>query len=168
EVRNVHQRLFAVPPERLAPLLDSLSSRNDRLWPLEQWPRMRFDRPLGVGASGGHGPIRYDVERYEPGRAVVFRFRAPRGFHGTHALFVEDAEGGATLRHVLEMDTRGPALVSWPLLFRPLHDALIEDALDKAELALLGRVEHPARWSWRVKLLRSLLRRRRPARAMPA
>jgi hypothetical protein len=167
-VRNVHQRFLAVPPERLAPLFDSLSSRNDRLWPLEQWPRMRLDRPLGVGASGGHGPIRYDVENYEPGKRVTFRFRGPRGFDGTHALLVEAAEGGAVLRHVLEMEVHGPALLSWPLVFRPLHDALVEDALDKAEHALLGSVEHPARWSWRVRLLRSLLGRGRPVRAMPA
>jgi hypothetical protein len=158
EVRNVHQRFFPVPPERLAPLLDSLSSRNDLLWPFEQWPRMRFDRPLGVGASGGHGPIRYDVERYEPGQRVVFRFRAPRGYDGMHALVVEPTDGGANLRHEVEMRTHGPASLTWPLVFRPLHDALAEDALDKAERALLGAVRRPARWTWQVRLLRSLLR----------
>jgi hypothetical protein len=165
EVRNVHQRFFAVAPERLAPLLDSLSSRNDLLWPFEQWPRMRLDLPLQVGASGGHGPIRYDVEHYEPGRRVTFRFRAPRGFDGTHALVVGVSEGGAILRHELEMDARGPALLSWPLVFRPLHDALVEDALDKAEQALMGGVKRPSRWTWRVRLLRSLMRRRRPSPA---
>jgi hypothetical protein len=163
-VRNVHQRFFAVPPERLAPLLDSLSSRNDLLWPLEQWPRMRLDRPLQVGASGGHGPIRYDVDQYEPGRRVSFRFRAPRGFDGTHALVVVPGEGGTFLRHELEMQARGPALLSWPLVFRPLHDALIEDALEKAERTLLGGVARPGNWSWRVRMLRALLKpRRRPA-----
>jgi hypothetical protein len=163
EVRNVHQRFFAVAPERLAPLLDSLSSRHDLLWPIEHWPRMRFDRPLGVGASGGHGPIRYDVEAYVPGRHVRFRFRAPRGFEGRHALEVEPAGGGSTLRHVLEMEARGPARLAWPLVFRPLHDALVEDALDKAERALTGGVARPARWSWRVRLLRALLQRRAAA-----
>jgi hypothetical protein len=163
-VRNVHQRFFAVPPERLAPLLDSLSSRSDLLWPFEQWPRMRLDRPLQVGASGGHGPIRYDVEQYEPGKRVAFRFRAPRGFDGTHALVVEPSAGGTLLRHEVEMETRGPALLSWPLVFRPLHDALIEDALEKAERMLLGSVASPACWSWRVRVLRALLQpRRRPA-----
>jgi len=50
-------------------------------------------------------------------------------------------------------------------VFRPLHDALAEDALDKAERALLGGVKRPARWTWRVRLPRSLMRRRRPAPA---
>ncbi|NMO20766.1 SRPBCC family protein [Pyxidicoccus fallax] len=159
EVRNIHERFLPVPPERLAPLLDSLASREDGLWPHERWPRMRFDRPLAVGASGGHGPIRYDVEGYEPGRRVRFRFRAPRGFDGWHALVVEPAEGGVLLRHELEMAARGPARLSWPVVFRPLHDALVEDALDKAELAVTGRVARPARWGWRVRVLRAALAR---------
>ena len=37
-------------------LLDGLSAADDRLWPKDRWPAMRFDRPLKVGARGGHGP----------------------------------------------------------------------------------------------------------------
>ena len=161
-VRNVHARFLPVSPERLAPVLDSLSSRTDALWPSEAWPRMRLDRPLAVGASGGHGPIRYDVEAYAPGREVRFRFRGPRGFDGWHALAVEPAEGGAVLRHVLEMEARGPARLSWPVVFRPLHDALVEDALDKVERGVTGAVARPARWSAWVRVLRSVLARLRP------
>jgi len=37
------------------------------------------------------------------------------------------------------MEARGPALVSWPLVFEPLHDALLEDLLDRAT-ALTGTI----------------------------
>jgi hypothetical protein len=53
----------------------------------------------------------------------------------------------------------GAALLSWPLVFRPLHDAVLEDALDDAERHVTGRVERPARWSIYVRVLRRLLRR---------
>lgn len=155
-VLNVHERVIAAASQPVGALLDSLASPNDRLWPHDRWPAMRFDHPLGVGADGGHGPVRYRVETYEPGRAVRFRFRAPRGFHGTHGFDVAPLDAGRTrLRHTLQMDASGPALLTWPLAFRPLHDALIEDSLDRAERSL-GLRPAGARWSARVRLLRRL------------
>jgi hypothetical protein len=159
-VRNVHERVLPLPAARVGALLDTLASSHDRLWPTDRWPRMRFDRPLQAGAIGGHGPIRYTVEMYEPGRAVLFRFTAPWGFHGTHGYEVEAAGiGGTRLRHTLEMSTSGPALLSWPLVFRPLHDALIEDSLDRAAVELGVPPASPARWSAWVRGLRGLLAR---------
>lgn len=161
KIRNVHQRSFAVPPGRAGALIDTLASADDRLWPRQRWPRMRFDRPLSVGAGGGHGPVRYTVVAYEPGRRVEFRFNAPRGFVGWHGFDVAtEADGRSVLRHVADLDLQGPALLTWPLFFRPLHDALIEDALDNAERELSGSVAHPARWSPAVRVLRALGNRR--------
>jgi hypothetical protein len=119
---------------------------------------MRFDRALSVGAVGGHGPIRYVIEAYEPSRRICFRFTAPRGFDGTHAFEVREAGGRVRLEHVLLMQTTGPARLTWPLVFRPLHDALLEDALDRAERTLTGAVRTPARWSPYVRALRTALR----------
>jgi hypothetical protein len=161
-VVNVHERLLLSSVDEVGALIDSLSSRRDRLWPCESWPRMRFDRPLQVGASGGHGPIRYDISAYKPGQSITFRFRAPRGFEGTHRFEIVRAANGIVLRHTLEMNARGRALVTWPLLFRPLHDALIEDCLDKAERAVTNRVQRPAVWSRHVRALRWLVARGRP------
>jgi hypothetical protein len=45
---------------------------------------MRLDRPLGVGASGGRGPIRYAVSDYEAGRRARFRFNPRCGLAGHH------------------------------------------------------------------------------------
>ncbi len=72
-VLGIHTRTLPVSGEEIGRLIDGLAGREDRLWPGDRWPPMRLDRPLEVGASGGHGPIRYTVEAYEPGRWVRFR-----------------------------------------------------------------------------------------------
>lgn len=131
-VRNVHRRVVD-RVERVTQLLDRLASDDDELWPRDRWPAMALDRPLQVGARGGHGPVRYWVELYEPGRRVRFRFTRPRGFDGFHDLHVVDDNDTAELVHVLDASMHGLARLSWPLLFRPLHDALIEDLLDNAQ-----------------------------------
>ncbi len=157
QVRNIHSRELAASAQRVGALLDGLASANDRLWPRDRWPRMAFDRPLGVGAVGGHGPVRYTVEAYEPGRSVRFRFTGPSGFNGTHRLDVESLSAERSrLVHTIQMTTTGRVRVTWPLVFGPLHDALLEDALDRAERSL-GLVGTKSRWSPWVRLLRRLL-----------
>jgi hypothetical protein len=157
-IRNVHERVVAAPVEDVGALLDSLSSKSDRLWPV-RWPPMRFDRPLGVGAIGGHGPIRYEVEEYIAGRLVRFRFTSPEGFDGSHRFEVSSLPNGDTrLRHVLEMDASGGSRISWPIAFRPLHDALLEDSLDRAEVSLGINPARSSEWSWYVRVLRWVMR----------
>ena len=115
--------------------------------------------------------MRYDVDEYTAGRSIRFRFTAPAGFDGTHGFVVEGEAGArARLRHVLDMKAGGPALVSWPLAFRPLHDALLEDLLDQAEISLGGRPTSPTKWSPYVRFLRWLFRHsaRRSSAARPA
>ncbi|MBU1073515.1 hypothetical protein KKG45_09740, partial [bacterium] len=80
KVRNIHQRTVDAPAAVVGRLFDGLASVNDPLWPADRWPPMRFDRPLQVGARGGHGLVRYDVGASEPGRSIRFDFTAPRGF----------------------------------------------------------------------------------------
>jgi hypothetical protein len=116
---------------------------------------MRLDRPLGVGAKGGHGPVRYEVERYEPGRLVLFRFTGPEGFHGHHCFSVEtDTPQSALLKHELTITPRGPAVITWPIFFSPLHDALIEESFDRAELQAGLIPKMPAQRSLWVRFLR--------------
>lgn len=157
QVRNVHTRRLDASASAGGALLDTAGSENNRLWP-RNWPRMKFDQPLRVGVHGGHGPIRYFVEAYEPGKRVQFRFTGPRGFEGYHALDVEpEGDSACVLRHVIEMEARGVGILSWTVVFRPLHDALIEDLLDRAERELeLGTPRTP--WSPWVRLLRWVLR----------
>ncbi|MET7341585.1 SRPBCC family protein [Streptomyces sp. NPDC005547] len=163
-VYNVHERLLPVAVHRVGALLDGLArpGGEDRLWPHRSWPAMAFDRPLGVGAAGGHGPVRYTVVAHVPALWVRFAFDGPRGFHGFHEYAVLPAgtgESGAVLRHTLAMRTTGPARLTWPLVWRPLHDALIEESLDRAERACAGAVARPARRGPYTRLLRALVRR---------
>ena len=159
KVVNVHQRLLQARPEQVGALINTLASPQDRLWPRMHWPRMVLDAPLGAGAAGGHGPIRYVVEAFEPGHSVRFRFTSPRGFDGWHALEVLDATTvHCVLEHRIEMNVTGLARLAWPLVFRPLHDALVEDALANAQRSL-GLVPHAPPWPNRVRLLRALARR---------
>jgi hypothetical protein len=161
KVLNRHSRRFEFRAEEVGACLDSLASKDDLLWPWEHWPPMVLDRVLGRRARGGHGPIRYFVEDFDPGQRVVFRFLAPDGFNGTHAFEVEGSDACCELRHTIDMRVSGLALVTWPLVFRPLHDALLEDSLDKVEAYLGGKEWHRRTWSPWVRFLRSLLARRR-------
>jgi hypothetical protein len=160
-ILNVHDRTFAVGPDDLGPLLNDLASDRERLWPRRDWPPLRLANGLRVGSVGGHGPIRYVVERFDPGRRVVFRFTRPKGWSGTHEFVVQpDAGGGASLRHLLQVEATGWGLIVWAVVFRPLHDALIEDALARAAAALGEADARPPRHSLYVRLLRRLLRPR--------
>lgn len=157
KVVNLHERKLQASVVKVGELLDTLSSPHDQLWPRRQWPAMRLDRPLGIGADGGHGPIRYVVEDYAPGLRVAFRFTRPAGFDGFHRLdLVPTEDGGCRLCHRIEMQTQGRAVVSWSLVYRHLHDALIEDALAQAQ-SVLGEPVEVRRWSWWVRMLRTLI-----------
>lgn len=153
-VLNVHERELQASPDRVGALVDSLASRDDSLWPRFAWPQMKFDRPLGVGARGGHGPIRYVVVEYVPGKSIKFRFTGPRGFDGSHGYErITTSADTVVLRHTLEMTTRGLAVLSWPVVYRPMHDALIEDSLATAE-ASLGHAPRIQLWTSWVRVLR--------------
>lgn len=54
------------------------------------------------------------------------------------------------------MRVRGWALLSWPLLYRPMHDALIDEAFDKAEGELDAPSRAPYRRRRRVRFLCAL------------
>jgi hypothetical protein len=160
KVSNIHERVLHASAEKVGALIDGLASAHDPLWPIDRWPPMQFDGPLGVGASGGHGPIRYVVESYSPGRSVQFRFLAPKGFLGIHRFEIEPIDGKATmLRHVIDMQASGRTWLVWALAIRPLHDALMEDALDRAE-ASIGRPSPQRTWSVWVRFLRWAMHRR--------
>jgi hypothetical protein len=170
-ITNIHQRSWSVTPEAVGALLDGLSSPDDRLWPVSRWLPMTLDAGLRVGSRGGHGPVRYKVVRYVPGSEVVFEFDPDRGLlrgcHGTHAFYVTAKDGMTTLRHVIDMHAGLGAALRWALLVRPMHDALLEDALDGVETTLIGTVAKPNVWPWRVKCLRKLARRRASLRHEP-
>lgn len=114
---------------------------------------MRLDGAPAAGVTGSHGPVRYTVETYEPGRRIQFRFTAPAGFDGTHRFVVIPDGEGAWFEHHVEITPRGWAKVLWPLVFGPLHDALAEEAVARVVRELGGESAVPS-WSLWVRILR--------------
>lgn len=155
-ILNIHSRDLPASCDEVGELIDGLATSHDRMWPSKRWPPIRLNQVLGVGAAGGHGPIRYVVVGYQPGRWARFRFTRPRGFEGFHEFTVEPIDPTRTrLTHLTSISPRGLARLSWPLFYRPLHDALLEDALDNAASTLTGQ-PHRSRWRMRTRLLRYL------------
>lgn len=152
-VRNEHSRVLDVGMPVAEELLRDLASHQDRLWPGDKWWPQRFEGGLVAGAKGGHGPVKYKVESVEP-RRVVYRFPSKGWFRGTHAFSLRQEEGGVRLTHTLEGTLHGIGRVLWPTTVRPLHDALLEDVLDRAESATGRPPATPARHSRYVRFLR--------------
>jgi hypothetical protein len=90
----------------------------------------------------------------------------PRGFEGTHGFEVDSRLGRTVLRHALRMRTSGLASLTRLTIFRPLHDALIEDILDRAAVSTGNAIKKPARGSAYVRALRTAFKFVRRLRAI--
>jgi hypothetical protein len=164
---NMQRRIIAAPVSVLGRLHDRLAGPDDPLWPAHDWEPIRLDRPLGVGASGGHGQIKYTISAYEPGLRVRFAFPPGAPLDGYHELWVRAIDPDrAEMVHILVARPRGMMRLLWPLAARWMHQALIADLLDNAERAATGTVRRPARWSLWVRVLRTLTPPA-PAEAVP-
>jgi hypothetical protein len=147
KIHNSHAREIAAPATVVGEILDTVGSDDDRLWATDIWVAepVVFDRPLGVGASGGHGSIRYSVIEYESCRRIVFEFSPDGGLSGTHRFELEAlGPDRCRLAHVLDAETSRwmrplvPFLIGW-------HDAMVETALDRAELEATGSLKQRTR-----------------------
>lgn len=162
KILNTHERVFQATPEEAAEVFDTLSRTDDKMWPWDRWPPMEFDAPLGRGARGGHGPVRYAVREYVPGKKVVFDFEstgASTGLNGCHYFELVPESYGVVVRHVVDAQCGLGTKLRWMLLVEPLHDALLEDCLDGVEAALNGKPVTRREWSARVRFLRWLIRK---------
>lgn len=157
KVVNIHQRTIDQPKEKIVSLIETLSTKEDKVWPKEQWPKMRLNKGLVVGSKGGHGPIGYTIHQYQPGELIEFEFTKPQGFNGFHRFEIEPlSENQTSVKHIIDINTTGLGLLSWPLAIRWLHDALIEDAFDKIENQFLSEPKR-TEWNLWVKMLRTIL-----------
>ncbi len=157
KIVNHHSRIIEQPIDRITPLFETLATDKDLVWPTTFWPPMRFRGGIRIGAEGGHGSIRYSVSEFDPGRKVVFVFREPKGFMGTHTLQVlEQGQEVTKIDHEIRMTTSGLNTFYWLAIIRPLHDALIEDAFDN----VAGKFASPRSSSWSpwVRFLRHLFK----------
>ena len=159
-VHNVHTRRIGADIDRVGTLIDTLAGPDDRLWPVHDWMPMRLDGPIALGAIGGHGPARYRVTGYQPGRWVRFGLVGPGFLRGFHEFSVHPCGSDVTeLHHTLAVRLGILGWPIYPLVFKPLHDTVIEQALDRAECDVHGIVVSPAATSWWFRMLRALMTR---------
>ena len=99
---------------------------------------------------------------YTPGRRAEFTFAPGIGADGTHTFTAIPLGADRTLlRHELEARFTGAMRLGWPLVVRWLHDALLEDLLDRAEDAVGTPPARRARHSGWVRAILWAARRRR-------
>ena len=138
-------------------MLRTLSSKKDMVWPNDNWPAMKFKGGIKVGAEGGHGPIRYSVEVYDPNSKIQFRFSRPFGFHGIHKFEVKElSERETEVTHFIDMNTDLRGTFTWFFAVKSLHNALVEDGLDKLENHFSAE-EKSTKWNLWVRILRWLV-----------
>ena len=65
------------------------------------------------------------------------------------------------IEHRIEMMVKGSGRFSWPIVFKPLHNALIEDALDNVEVYINSKIKEKRSYSNWVRILRWALSRNR-------
>lgn len=124
------------------------------VWPTENWPAMIFKEGIKVGAEGGHGPIRYSVEKYDPNSIIQFRFLRPLGFNGIHKFEVKELSDRQTMvTHFIDMKVNIRGAIIWLIAVRSLHNALVEDGLDKVE-NLFSTERKSTEWNLWVRTLR--------------
>ena len=161
KVLNIHKRTLNQPKSEITELLKTLSTENDKIWPKEKWPEMKFKDGIKVGAKGGHGPIRYTVEKYIPSKIIQFRFSKPNGFNGVHKFEINELTNEKTeIKHTIDMNTEGKRTLIWIFAIRSLHNALIEDGFDNIENNFSDK-QKSTKWSIWVKFLRKQISRKK-------
>lgn len=154
-IHNVHERVLDVPLDEARKLIDQLGQPDDLVFPTPQWPPMVLEAPLAEGVKGGHGPMRYCVKRYEPGRLAEFETEPGVGIAGSHTFELEKHDDDrTTLRHTVDGELEGGMRLVWPVAMRPIHDAMVEDILDQAERATGHSPKKRQPWSPWVRLIR--------------
>ena len=104
------------------------------------------------------------MARSSASAAPVANRRAQTAANASNANQVASASTSAANASSPKMKTRGFARLSWTFVYRPLHDALIEDALSRAD-AFAGHPSPSLTWSRWVRILRLALPHRRGQRS---
>ncbi|WP_232730404.1 hypothetical protein [Lacinutrix sp. Bg11-31] len=96
QVTNIHKRKLKLPKDQVTVLFKTLATKEDKIWPLENWPAIRFKETLKVGVKGGHGGIRYTIIDIKEGNSIKFKFSKPDGFIGTHEFYIKEVDENST------------------------------------------------------------------------
>ncbi|MBQ0788066.1 MAG: hypothetical protein KBT69_11230 [Oceanihabitans sp.] len=161
QVINIHKRKLQESVEKVALLFDTLGTDEDQIWPVANWPAMRFRKGVQVGSKGGHGFIRYTIIALTVGERITFQFTKPDNFIGTHSFFIKAiSENETEITHEIKMRTASlKASVLWLFVIRWLHDALLEEAFDNLENRFM-EVKKIPKYSFWVHFLRNTFKRK--------
>lgn len=158
---DIRSRQIVGTLEQASFLLQGFADDSPILWPINLWPRDKFDSPLQVGAIGGHGATKYVVVSYDPKKELVFKFISPKGYIGMHGFTLEtisiQGKQGVIITHVTKLLLKRYHLTMWYLAIKWVHEALIEDCFNNAELYLTGKIIKKTQWKWRVYFWRHIL-----------
>ncbi|TBN06773.1 hypothetical protein EYD45_02495 [Hyunsoonleella flava] len=161
DITNIHKRIINAPKEKISPLLKTLATKHDKVWPHRHWPAIKFKDGLSVGSKGGHGIIKYVIEEYKEGDTITFRFLEPKGFDGIHRFDISILDKYKTeIKHSIIMQAKGTAAIQWVIAIRWLHDALIENAFDCIENNV-SNTKTFTKWNVWVRLWRFIFKRLR-------
>lgn len=154
---EVHKRQFDSPDHEVRALLDSFGRPGGLFQPGEEWLAQGINETLTVGVKTGHWPFKYEVQDYVPGESLGFTFLYPPCLKGATCRFqiYKNLKGNTVLVNTFEHSAKGPANISWPLVFKWLYQASIQDVLANAQRSL-GEVPKVRGWSPWVNLLRSI------------
>ncbi len=136
QIHCAHQRRVVLTTAQAFSALEALGTPSDTIWPAPRMPFRRTPGPMRVGVTEErHGIIHAVLDRYEPGKAIVWRARVPF-LSGTHGFEVATApDGGALVEHRLEAKLAWWFVPVWVLRISGIHDRLIR--------ALLARLDPP-------------------------
>jgi hypothetical protein len=124
EIKNIHERTIAAPPEPIAALIADF----DRLWPAPFGPA---PRPRGHGLYQAGTMIWEEFDR--PGAARAFRVLEPAELQLEHWFDIEPAAGATVLRHTVEGRAVGRYEAIWRDRIEPGHDVELEAIFDHVE-----------------------------------
>lgn len=160
-VLNIHKRTIYQPKTKVVELLLTLATENDKIWPTANWPAIKFKEGIKIGSKGGHGPIRYTIEKYDPNEIIQFRFSKPDDFIGIHKFEIKElGEKKTEISHTIDMNVKGKGMLTWFLGIRSLHNALIEDAFDKFENNFSEK-QKSTKWNFWVRILRNQIAKKK-------
>lgn len=158
KITNIHKRIIHQNQSEISALMRTLATKEDKVWPTKDWPRMKLDQGLQEGSKGGHGPIAYIVQKYLPNQLIEFQFTKPKNFVGIHKFEMKPLSANQTqVTHTIDIDAKGFGILTWSIAIRWLHDALIEDAFDNIENHF-STEKKQTKWNWWVKFLRFFLK----------
>jgi hypothetical protein len=156
QIINKHERVVKTEKSKIGQMLDEICIKEKTVWPRDRWPAIEFEKSMSVGVAGGHDGIRYTITKYIPGKYLECKFTAPVGFIGSHTFeIIEIDNSTCKISHISRITPKGKIRILWPIIMRPLHDAMLEDLFDNVEIAA-GLNPNKKRWSFWVKMLRKL------------